>query len=101
MAIKDILETIDISPKVNFLITASCLLFVLANNHFYLNSLAQKEKDNREREEKIQIQEEGLLKKERTLRLWEIELISREKDLSRVIEEIREAKASQSGKKSD
>lgn len=91
---KELFDNIDIPPRISLYITILCFIFVMANNHIYLRSVEEREKQARDALQLVGLREDGNTKKERTLRLWEMELLQREKDVSKILEEIRRAKAS-------
>lgn len=86
---RDMLDKFDVHPKVSLWITMACLFIVLTNNHLYLAGLQEREKALREDEARVELKEAGIEKKERVMRLWELELRDREKEVSKMLAEIR------------
>lgn len=97
MPIKDYLSKFDIPPKVSFVVALVCLLVVLLNNHLYLESIAEREKFLQEETLKIQAREESSAKRERTLRLWEAEVMDREREVSRLIRGLQSSRSGEKG----
>lgn len=77
MPVKEVIDKISFSPRVSFWLSLVCLAIVLLNNHVYLRMLETTEKKQAEGEIKIQARESALVARERILRLWEVELISK------------------------
>lgn len=85
MPLKDLADKLTFSPRAAFWIALSCLVIVLLNNYVYLQMLEDRDKAMSEETIRLQTRETAILNRERVLRLWEIELLQREKDFSELI----------------
>lgn len=89
MLFKEFLANIDVKPKVALWISMICLVIVLVDRQFYLRALQDREKTITEMTAKLMVREDGNIKKEATLRRWEMELMGREKEVSAMLREVR------------
>lgn len=86
---KELFDKLSFSPKISLGISIGSLAFVLLNNHIYLKSLQDREQKLSSEESKLDLREEGNAKKERTLKIWEMELMQREDEVKRILEIIK------------
>ena len=86
MLFKSFLKNTNVPQKYTFWIASAGLIVVLLNNHLYLGMLQKREKEMHEMEIKASAKEEGQNKRDRLLRLWEMELMQREKDVKSLID---------------
>ncbi len=81
----DLFRNITISPRVSFWISITALTIVLFNNHIYLQSVIEREKQAHVLIQQNLEAEESLRKRERVLREWETQLILRESEIKALI----------------
>lgn len=91
---KEALEKIDVPPKTSLIVTVMALVFVLLNNYVYLKTIQDRDQKLTEEMIRIQTREDAMIKRERVLRLWEMELLQKEKDVSEMIRKLSPDKTS-------
>lgn len=89
MILKDIVSSLEVKPRVALFVSILALIIVLIDRQLYLSKLETLEVELSRANETMKHREEITDKKEATLRRWEIELVQREQEVSRVLNEIK------------